>query len=82
MAETQTTPAEIGADRLGSAGDDVYAALMAAHDGLDFEASAALNARLVLLLANELGDADRVLAAIARAGHRTERGAGRGVSGA
>ena len=76
MAETEATQAEIGADRLGSAGDDVYAALMAAHDGLDFEASAALNARLVLLLANELGDADRVIAAIERAGHRAVPGAG------
>lgn len=76
MAETEATQAEIGADRLGSAGDDVYAALMAVHDGLDFEASAALNARLVLLLANELGDADRVIAAIGRAGHRAVPGAG------
>ena len=67
MANTELTQSEIGADRLGTAGDDIYAALMAAHDGLDFEASAAFNARLVLLLANELGDADRVLAAIERA---------------
>lgn len=51
---------EIGRDRLGTAGDDVYAALMAAHEGLSFEESAALNARLVLLLANEIGDVDRL----------------------
>ncbi|MBX3531454.1 MAG: DUF2783 domain-containing protein [Rhizobiaceae bacterium] len=45
-----------GRDRLGAAGDDFYAALMAAHEGLSFEESARLNARLVLLLANQVGD--------------------------
>lgn len=50
----------IGRDRLGSAGDDFYAALMAAHEGLSFEESAKLNAKLVLLLANEVGDAARL----------------------
>lgn len=58
---------EIGRDRLGNAGDDVYAALMEAHEGLSFEESARLNARLVLLLANALGDANRVKAVIAAA---------------
>lgn len=53
---------EIGRDRLGAAGDDVYAALMAAHDGLSFEESARLNARLVLLLANRVGDPETVKA--------------------
>lgn len=38
--------------------DDFYAALIAAHDGLDAEASHALNARLVLLLANHVGRLD------------------------
>jgi hypothetical protein len=46
----------VGRDRLGAAGDDFYAALMAAHEGLSFEESAKLNARLVLLLANRVGD--------------------------
>lgn len=55
---------EIGKDRLGAAGDDVYAALMAAHDGLSFEDSTRLNARLVLLLVNEVGDLERIKAAI------------------
>ncbi len=54
----------IGKDRLGAAGDDVYAALMAAHDGLSLEESTRLNARLVLLLANEVGDLERVRQAI------------------
>lgn len=58
---------EIGKDRLGAAGDDVYAALMAAHDGLSLEESTRLNARLVLLLANEVGDSERVRQAIAAA---------------
>ncbi len=58
---------DIGRDRLGAAGDDVYAALMAAHDGLSFEESARLNARLVLLLANEVGDPGRVRVALAAA---------------
>ncbi len=58
---------EIGKDRLGAAGDDVYAALMAAHDGLSLEESTRLNARLVLILANEVGDLERVKTAIAAA---------------
>ena len=33
-----------------------YAALVAAHEGLSEHDSAALNARLVLLLANHIGD--------------------------
>lgn len=37
--------------------DDFYAALIAAHDGLSDDESAALNARLVLVLANHVGDA-------------------------
>ncbi|TKT80950.1 DUF2783 domain-containing protein [Aquamicrobium sp. LC103] len=54
------TDDDIGRDRLGAAGDDFYAELMAAHEGLTFEQSAQLNARLVLLLANEVGDLDRL----------------------
>ena len=52
-------------DRLGARRDDVYAALLAAHEGLSMEESAALNARLVLLLANMTGDAAGVVAACA-----------------
>ncbi len=36
--------------------DDFYAALVAAHEGLPEAQSAALNARLVFLLANQVGD--------------------------
>ena len=44
--------------------DGFYAALVEAHDGLDAEASAALNARLVLILANQIGDIATLKAAI------------------
>ncbi len=53
--------------RLGTQGDDVYAALIGAHDGLSDDESARLNARLVLLLANQIGDAAVVIEAIERA---------------
>ncbi|SDI38321.1 DUF2783 domain-containing protein [Salipiger marinus] len=43
---------------LGARGDEFYEALMAAHDGLSEAESHALNARLVLLLANRIGDVD------------------------
>jgi len=36
--------------------DDFYAGLLAAHDGLSKEDSDALNARLLLVLANHIGD--------------------------
>jgi hypothetical protein len=57
----------LGDDRLGRSADDFYAALMEAHDGLSFEEGARLNARLVLLLANAVGDVNLVRAAIERA---------------
>ncbi len=47
--------------------DDIYAALVEAHRGLDEAASRRLDARLILLLANEAGDGDRVLALIEEA---------------
>ncbi|WP_353474372.1 DUF2783 domain-containing protein [Salipiger sp. H15] len=43
---------------LGARGDEVYEALMTAHEGLSEEESHALNVRIVLLLANRIGDAD------------------------
>lgn len=36
--------------------DGFYDALLAAHDGLDKDESDAFNARLVLILANHIGD--------------------------
>lgn len=44
--------------------DAFYAALVAAHEGLSTEQSAALNARLVILLANQVGDAKVLLECI------------------
>ena len=43
--------------------DAFYAALLEKHQGLSDDESAALNARLVLIMANEIGDVD-VLAAV------------------
>ena len=39
-----------------SPGDDFYEALIDAHHGLSDEQSEALNARLILVLANHIGD--------------------------
>jgi hypothetical protein len=39
-----------------SPGDDFYEALIDTHNGLSDEQSEALNARLILLLANHIGD--------------------------
>lgn len=36
--------------------DGAYEALIAAHDGLSIDESTAFNARLVLILANHIGD--------------------------
>ena len=47
--------------------DALFAALVAAHEGLDEAASRRLDARLVLLLANHIGDAAAVMEAIALA---------------
>ncbi|MEY8840063.1 DUF2783 domain-containing protein [Cribrihabitans sp. XS_ASV171] len=38
--------------------DDFYAELLATHEGLEKTESEALNARLVLVLANHIGDRD------------------------
>ncbi|HYF09672.1 MAG TPA: DUF2783 domain-containing protein [Acetobacteraceae bacterium] len=47
--------------------DDVYEALIAAHRDLSEEQSRLLNARLILILANQVGDAAVLKAAIAKA---------------
>jgi hypothetical protein len=53
--------------------DGFYEAWVAAHEGLSDEESAELDARLVALLANQVGDATVLLACIAEA--RAGRGA-------
>ena len=47
--------------------DGFYAELLALHERLDREASEALNARLVLILANHIGDRDLLRQAFAAA---------------
>jgi len=47
--------------------DDFYEALIETHRNLDSAASHALNARLVLLLANHIGDQAVLLQALAAA---------------
>ena len=47
--------------------DDFYEALIAAHDGLGEAESHALNARLVLLLANHVGTLEVLREALAAA---------------
>lgn len=47
--------------------DDLYQALVDAHSGLTDAQSRQLNARLILLLANRLGDVDAVERAAAAA---------------
>lgn len=41
-----------------SAPDDFYSDLLDLHEGLDKSESDAINARLILILANHIGDAD------------------------
>lgn len=54
-------------DRLKGAGDRFYADLMAAHRDLTPEESARLNARLVLLMANAIGDGETLRELLDRA---------------
>ncbi|MEO0677917.1 MAG: DUF2783 domain-containing protein [Pseudomonadota bacterium] len=54
--------------------DDFYAALLAAHEGLSEEETARLNARLVLTLANHIGDLGVLLEALEVAGGRRDEG--------
>ncbi len=47
--------------------DSFYAELLATHQGLSEAESHALNARLVLILANHVGDAETLTEALTRA---------------
>ena len=53
--------------------DDFYQALIEAHTELSEQQSAALNARLILLLANQVGDLDTLRAALAVARNADDR---------
>ncbi len=54
--------------------DDFYADLLAIHEGLSKEESDALNARLILILANHVGDRETLAEALdaAQARNREE----------
>lgn len=54
--------------------DDFYEALIAAHQGLSTPESHAMNARLVLLLANHIGDQATLLQALQLARGHTPQG--------
>lgn len=55
--------------------DDSYATLIAAHDGLTEGESHALNARLILILMNEIGDHATIAEAIQTARETTRKSA-------
>ncbi|MSR15210.1 MAG: DUF2783 domain-containing protein [Gammaproteobacteria bacterium] len=52
--------------------DEFYAALVGLHDGLDAVASLKLNAKLILLLANQIDDPAVLAAVLAAARSFTE----------
>ena len=57
MSKLTLNPNIVGAD-------DFYAELLAAHEGLSKDDSDALNARLILTLANHIGDREVLAEAI------------------
>ena len=59
-------------DNFSGAADEFYEALIAGHSGLSDDESAALNARLVLILANEVGEIGKLREAISLARTTTE----------
>lgn len=50
--------------------DEFYARLLAAHEGLDKAESDAFNARLILLMANRIGDLAELEALLQAAGRK------------
>ena len=53
--------------------DQFYESLLDAHQGMTREQSEAFNARLVLILANELGGSERLAACLAAAADPTSK---------
>jgi len=53
--------------------DDIYESLIRLHDGLDEAQSTLANAKLILLLANHIGDPELIRAAIVHARTSAER---------
>ena len=62
---------DIGEDILSIDGDAFYSALMQAHEGLSEAESHALNMRLVLLMANQIGDLDQLRRLLSAASDRS-----------
>lgn len=58
---------DISQDNLGKFGDDFYEVLTLAHKELSTEESARLNIRLVLMMANAIGDIETIKSIIAQA---------------
>ena len=54
----------LNTDNLGTNGDEFYNLLMDAHEGLTEGQSHSLNARLVLMLANEIGNFETLKAVL------------------
>ncbi len=52
--------------------DDFYAALLAVHEGQNAETTALINAKLILLLANHIGNLDVLHEALAAASKTTK----------
>jgi Protein of unknown function (DUF2783) len=61
-------------ENFGGRGDDFYEALIRAHEGLSDAQSHTLNARLVLILANHIGDLEALEELIALARRSIEPG--------
>lgn len=53
--------------------DEFYADLLAAHEGLSKSESDAFNARLILILANQVGDQDALKQALVDAARPSQR---------
>ena len=71
---SQTTPDGLTLSPNISDPDGFYAELLGLHEGLSREESEALNARLVLVLANHVGDRNILRAALAAAKEVTPTG--------
>jgi len=59
--------------------DTFYECLLNAHSGLSREASELLNARLILIMANQLGDTALLQACVAMASQNNQAGGGDAV---
>jgi hypothetical protein len=66
-------PVELATDRLGKDAGKFYQAFLDAHEELTFEQSVRLNARLALILANQIGDIDVVMTALKSARKEAKR---------